>query len=90
MRYTFEWNEKKNAENRKKHKVSFEEAQYAFSDKKKIILLDSKHSKGEKRYFCIAKTEKGILTVRFTYRDKIIRIFGAAFWRAGKKKYTKR
>lgn len=90
MRYTFEWDEKKNAVNQKKHKVSFEEAQFAFSDKKKIIVVDSKHSKGEKRYFCIAKIRKGIITVRFTYRDKFIRIFGAAFWRAGKKKYIKR
>lgn len=90
MRYTFEWDEKKNAENQKKHEVSFEKAQYAFVDRKKIILLDSKHSRGEKRYFCIAKIGRKIITVRFTYRDKIIRIFGAAFWRAGKKKYIKR
>jgi hypothetical protein len=31
--------------------------------------------------------EAEIITVRFTYRGKRIRIFGAAFWRAGRKKY---
>jgi hypothetical protein len=33
---------------------------------------------------CIGKTGAGILTVRFTYRDQI-RIFGAGYWRKGKK-----
>ncbi len=28
-----------------------------------------------------------IMTVRFTYRGRKIRIFGAAFWRKGKKRY---
>ena len=30
---------------------------------------------------------KGIATVRFTYRDKVIRIFGAGYWRKGKQIY---
>jgi len=30
---------------------------------------------------------EGILTVRFTYRENTIRIFGAGFWRKGKKIY---
>ena len=87
MQSSFEWDEKKNKANKKKHNISFEEAQYAFLDKKRIIYLDNLHSKTEKRYFCIAKIKRGIITVRFTYRSKIIRIFGAAFWRGGKKKY---
>ena len=87
MGSSFEWDEKKNKLNRLKHKISFEEAQYAFLDEKRIIYLDKPHSKSEKRYFCIASIKRGIVTVRFTYRHKIIRIIGAAFWRAGKKKY---
>ncbi len=90
MEYFFEWDETKNTQNQRKHSISFEEAQHAFSDKMKIILLDPAHSKVEKRYFCIAKIGRGIVTVRFTYRTKKIRIFGAAFWRAGKKKYIQR
>lgn len=87
MQCSFEWDERKNKLNQKKHGILFEEAQHAFLDKKRIIYLDKLHSKTEKRYFCIAKVKRGIITVRFTYRNKIIRIFGAAFWRAGKKKY---
>jgi len=37
----------------------------------------------------ILKVDDGILTVRFTYRDEIIRIFGAGYWRKGKKTYEK-
>lgn len=84
---TFEWDEKKNSENIKKHKVSFEKAQDAFFDEKRMILEDVKHSISEKRYFCIGETDEGILTVRFTMRGQNIRIFGAGYWRQGKKRY---
>lgn len=84
---TFEWDEKKNSENIKKHKVSFEKAQDAFFDEKRMILEDVKHSISKKRYFCIGETDEGILTVRFTMRGQNIRIFGAGYWRQGKKRY---
>ena len=29
----------------------------------------------------------GILTVRFTYRNQVIRIFGAGYWRKGRSIY---
>jgi uncharacterized DUF497 family protein len=45
------------------------------------------HSQPEKRYYCFGKVEGKILTVRFTYRNNIIRIFGAGYWRKGKKTY---
>lgn len=90
MKYSFEWDEKKNLINQKKHNISFYEAQFAFSDKNRIILQDGKHSIFEERFFCIAKINRGVVTVRFTYRNQQIRIFGAAFWRKGKKIYVKK
>ena len=84
---TFEWDENKNAENIRKHKVSFAKAQDTFFDANRMILEDVKHSCSEKRYFCIGKTDEGILTVRFTIRGQNIRIFGAGYWRQGKKLY---
>ncbi|MEE9260679.1 MAG: BrnT family toxin [Candidatus Scalindua sediminis] len=83
----FEWDEDKNYENRKKHSVSFELAQYAFADPKRVIAEDIKHSRGEKRYYCFGKVGNGVLTVRFTYRNDVIRIIGAGYWRGGKKIY---
>ena len=84
---TFEWDENKNAENIRKHKVSFAKAQDTFFDANRMILEDIKHSGSEKRYFCIGKTDEGILTARFTIRGQNIRIFGAGYWRQGKKLY---
>jgi len=84
---SFEWDEEKNKENIKKHGVSFYVAQYAFADPNRVILEDIRHSKDEKRYYCIGKIDDAILTVRFTYRRKIIRIFGAGYWRKGKRIY---
>ena len=46
---TFEWDENKNSENIRKHKVSFEKAQDAFFDTNRMILEDVKHSVSEKR-----------------------------------------
>ena len=85
----FEWDEIKNLENQEKHGVSFYEAQYAFLDPGRVIAEDIAHSREEKRYFCIGRDQsrKGILTVRFTYRSNRIRIFGAGYWRKGKRMY---
>ena len=85
----FEWDIRKETENIKKHNVCFLDAKIAFYDPQRIIVIDEKHSKNEPRLFCIGKTDKGILTVRFIYRNNIIRIFGAGYWRKGNKIYEK-
>ena len=86
---TFEWDEDKNLDNIEKHRVSFEIAQGAFFDKNRIIIRDIKHSKKEKRFFCIGNDGSGIITVRFTMRNENIRILGAGYWREGRYKYEK-
>lgn len=87
----FEWDDTKDVVNIKKHGLSFYEAQEAFFDSRRVILLDTKHSRIEKRYFCIGKLpEGGIATVRFVIRNGRIRILGAGYWRKGKKLYEKR
>ena len=86
---TFEWNETKNQENIRKHNVSFEIAQEAFYDKKRIIIKDEKHSKKEERFFCVGNDGNGVITVRFTIRNEKIRIIGAGYWREGKYKYER-
>lgn len=80
----FEWNAEKELENQKKNRISFSLAQYAFADPNRVIAEDIAHSGTEKRYFCFGAVEGGILTVRFTYRGGVIRIFGAGYWRKGK------
>ena len=86
-RALFEWDSKKDQENQQKHGVSFALAQYVFADSQRIIAEDVIHSKSEKRYYCFGKVGDGILTVRFTYRNNVIRIIGAGYWRKGKAIY---
>jgi len=85
----FEWNEEKNRNNIEKHGIDFYKAQYAFSDTNRIILEDNIHSEAEQRFFCIGKIDNDIVTVRFTYRQSKIRIFGAGYWRKWRKLYEK-
>jgi uncharacterized DUF497 family protein len=87
--FSFEWDEKKSCRNLEKHAISFYEAQNAFLDPNRIIAEDLDHSDAEKRYYCFGEVGEAIMTVRFTYRHNKIRIFGAGFWRKGKKIYEK-
>jgi len=87
-RTEFEWDTEKDLGNQEKHGVSFRTAQYAFADSNRVILEDVTHStESEKRYYCLGKVGEGILTVRFTYRERRIRIFGAGYWRKGRRIY---
>ncbi len=88
-RALFDWDSKKDQENQQKHGVSFALAQYAFADSQRIIAEDVNHSKTEKRYYCFGKVGEGILTVRFMYRNNVIRIIGAGYWRKGKVIYER-
>jgi uncharacterized protein len=84
---SFEWDDAKDRINRVKHGVSFVLAQTAFFDPHRVIAEDLEHGGVEQRYFCLGKVAEGIMTVRFTYRAGCIRIFGAGFWRKGKRIY---
>jgi uncharacterized DUF497 family protein len=84
---SFEWDPEKDAENQRKHGVSFAEAQAAFLDSARVIARDLEHSRTEPRFYCFGRVADGVLTVRFTYRGKSIRIICAGYWRRGKKLY---
>jgi hypothetical protein len=85
----FDWDPNKDRENRQKHGVSFSEAQYAFADSRRVIAEDVSHSDREERYYCFGKVGGGVLTVRFTFRNDVIRIIGAGYWRKGKAIYER-
>jgi uncharacterized DUF497 family protein len=85
--YSFEWDEEKDQANRKKHNVSFYEAQLVFLDPYRVIAEDVKHSVSEKRYYCFGRVDDSVMTVRFTHRQGKIRIIGAGYWSKGRKIY---
>lgn len=88
MRKTrFEWDDGKDRDNQEKHKVAFSLAQHAFLDPRRVIAADESHSGEEERFYCMGRVGARILTVRFTYRSNVIRIFGAGYWRKGRRIY---
>jgi hypothetical protein len=86
---SFDWDTRKDLTNQAKHGVTFSEAQYAFADPHRVVAEDLSHSQNEKRYYCFGMVAGGVITVRFTYRAGVIRIFGAGYWRKGKKIYER-
>jgi uncharacterized DUF497 family protein len=87
MESDFEWDPAKDAENQRKHGVTFFEAQHAFLDLHRVIAEDLEHGGSERRFYCFGRVTGGILTVRFTIRGHAIRIFGAGYWRRGRRAY---
>jgi len=76
----FEWDEKKNAANRRKHGVSFEEARTAFLDESARVIPDPEHSSDEERFVLIGLSiSVRLLVVCHCYRqsDEVIRIISA-------------
>ena len=76
---TFEWDADKDRTNQEKHGLSFERAQQAFFDPRRIILEDVKHSDDESRFFCIGIVDGLVATVRYTMRNDRIRMIGAGY-----------
>jgi uncharacterized DUF497 family protein len=81
----FDWDPDREAENLRKHGVSFVEAQDAFMDRGRVTGRDVNHSQSEPRFYCLGRVAGGVLTVRFTCRGQVIRIIGAGCWRRGKR-----
>lgn len=91
MDATFEWDDAKDEANQRKHGVAFAEAQRVFLDPSVVIARDLAHSAFEERYYAFGRVDDGeVMTVRFTYRDRTIRIIGAGYWRQGRKVYEAR
>ncbi|MBI4848893.1 MAG: BrnT family toxin [Nitrospirae bacterium] len=86
----FEWDDEKDKKNQAKHNVPFSLSQQAFFDPHRVIVEDVSHSKAEDRFYCIGRVGEGIITVRFTYRGNVIRIYGAGYWKKGRKIYEEK
>lgn len=67
----FQWDERKNLSNIKKHGISFEEAAYVFSDIDMISLFDEEHSDTEERWISIGKIKNHGIIVVYTLLVKI-------------------
>jgi uncharacterized DUF497 family protein len=86
----FIWDERKERANILRLGVPFALASEVFLDPNRLIYIDEVHSREEDRFHCIGKVGERVVTVRFTYRRDLIRIFGAGYWRRGVKIYETR
>jgi uncharacterized protein len=76
----FEWDDRKDAANRRKHGVSFEEARTAFLDDHARVIPDPDHSEDDERFVLLGwSISLRVLVVCHCYRhnDEVIRIISA-------------
>jgi uncharacterized DUF497 family protein len=76
----FVWDAGKNLANRRKHGVSFEEAQTAFHDENAMVYFDPDHSEEEDRFILLGMSlQLRVLVVCHCYREgeSVIRIISA-------------
>jgi len=79
-RLHFAWDNHKNAINKKKHGVSFEEAQTVFFDRDAMEFFDSEHSHDEDRFLLLGQSfSLRTIIICHCYRadDEVIRIISA-------------
>jgi uncharacterized DUF497 family protein len=77
---TFEWDEKKDSLNKRKHGASFVEAQTVFADDNALLLHDPDHSRDEDRFVLLGLSSNlRLLVISHTYRrnEGAIRIISA-------------
>ena len=72
----FEWDDKKNEINKRKHGISFETALNVFADENRLEEYDEEHSDQEDRYISIGFVGD-VLVVVHTDREDAIRIISA-------------
>jgi uncharacterized DUF497 family protein len=80
MKPRIEWDEGKNALNKRKQGVSFEEASTVFADEHALLIADPDHSTEEDRFILMGfSASLRILVVCHCYRrgEEIIRIISA-------------
>lgn len=77
--YLFTWDEDKNAINKIKHGVSFEESETVFYDEEALLEFDEDHSTKEDRFRILGYSSRGnlLLVVHCIREESIIRIISA-------------
>ena len=70
-RISFAWDEKKAAQNVRKHQVSFEERMSVFLDDNAVEFFDRDHSKEEDRFLMLGMSWRlRLLVVHYTVRQR--------------------
>ena len=76
----YEWDERKNRSNQRKHGVAFEEARSSFLDENARLVVDPDHSDDEDRFLLVGLSIRlRLLVVSHFYREseRVVRILSA-------------
>lgn len=76
----YEWDERKNRSNQRKHGVAFEEARSSFLDENARLVVDPDHSDDEDRFILVGLSIRlRLLVVSHFYREseRVVRILSA-------------
>ena len=83
----FEWNDKKAAENLRKHGVSLSEASTVFGDPLAVTFFDPDHSEDETRFVTFGiSLDQRLLIITHTDRSAKMRIINARLMTPGERK----
>ena len=74
---TFQWDDRKAAENYADHGVRFAAAREVFNDPFALEWLDDREPYGEERYVILGMVENRLLSVAYTMRGAAIRLISA-------------
>jgi uncharacterized DUF497 family protein len=75
----FEWDSRKDADNRRKHGVSFEEASTVFADEHALLVVDPDHSDEEDRFVLLGLSSalRALIVCHCCREKDVIRIISA-------------
>ena len=76
----FEWDDAKESRNRRKHRVSFQEALTVFTDDRALFMEDPDHSVEEERFLLLGLSstlKKLVVSYCYREREEVIRIITA-------------
>ena len=77
---SFEWDDRKESTNRKKHGISFEEARTAFYDDNALVFFDPDHSEDEDRFILLGlsfRPQVVVVCQCFRESESIVRLVSA-------------
>ena len=73
----FEWDDSKAARNRRRHKITFEQARDVFADPFIVEWIDDGQDEHERRFNALGMVDNRLLFVAYTMRGQAIRIISA-------------
>jgi uncharacterized protein len=84
----FEWDPGKARQNRRKHRISFQEAATVFGDPLALTYSDPDHSQSEQRFITVGMSSAGrVLIIAHVDRNENIRIINARKTTQRERKY---